>query len=108
MEEVLRLLDGGHDPNIGSSPRTQQIVPVNRFLGADDLPGDELGETPLFEAASAGSVDVVAALLVKRADPDKILSIQLGRINFSTHLAKTGLVVLRHATKEVTLRWNSC
>lgn len=49
VEEVLRLLDGGHDPNIG----------------------DELGETPLFEAASAGSVDVVAALLVKRADPGK-------------------------------------
>ena len=32
--------------------------------------GDELGETPLFEAASAGSVDVVAALLVHRADPN--------------------------------------
>ncbi|CAJ1356431.1 unnamed protein product, partial [Effrenium voratum] len=47
-DAVLKLLEGGHNPNIG----------------------DELGETPLFEAASAGSVDVVAALLVHRADPN--------------------------------------
>eukprot|EP00435_Cladocopium_sp_Y103_P000767 s1039_g1.t1 len=49
VDEVLRLLESGYNPNVG----------------------DELGETPLFEAASAGSVNVVAALLVHRADPDQ-------------------------------------
>ncbi|CAK9041312.1 Ankyrin-1 (ANK-1) (Erythrocyte ankyrin), partial [Durusdinium trenchii] len=47
--EVLRLLEQGQNPNRG----------------------DELGETPLFEAAACGSVEVVAALLVHRADPEQ-------------------------------------
>ncbi|CAE8613435.1 unnamed protein product [Polarella glacialis] len=50
LQEVLRLLDQSDtDPN-------QQ---------------DELGETPLFEASAAGSTNVVAALLLRSADPQR-------------------------------------
>lgn len=48
LQTVLRLLtEDGTNPNVG----------------------DELGETPLFEAAAGGCADVVAALLLHRADP---------------------------------------
>ena len=43
-------------------------------------PGDELGETPLFEAAACGSVEVVAALLVHRADPEQRLGPKEGGV----------------------------
>jgi len=46
LESVLSLLQSGENPN----------------------ESDFLGETPLFEAAASGSVDMVAALLVARAD----------------------------------------
>ena len=78
VEEVLRLLDGGYDPNIGAvlSGVTREME--TNACQVSSFSGDELGETPLFEAASAGSVDVVAALLVKRADPDKMLDLIKG------------------------------
>lgn len=50
VDEVLHLLtNAGEDPNLT----------------------DEFGETPLFEAAASGNADVVAALLLNSADPNK-------------------------------------
>ena len=53
--------------------KTFQTLPFPKHPWS--FPGDELGETPLFEAASAGSVNVVAALLVHRADPQQRLGV---------------------------------
>eukprot|EP00930_Biecheleria_cincta_P094801 TRINITY_DN8632_c0_g1_i7.p1 TRINITY_DN8632_c0_g1~~TRINITY_DN8632_c0_g1_i7.p1 ORF type:complete len:410 (-),score=90.47 TRINITY_DN8632_c0_g1_i7:672-1901(-) len=47
LTEVLRLLQNGADANVA----------------------DEVGETPLFEAAAIGNADITAALLLYSADP---------------------------------------
>lgn len=49
LTEVMRLLAAGEDPNVV----------------------DVVGETPLFEAAASGHLDIMAALLINRGDPHK-------------------------------------
>ncbi|CAE8602905.1 unnamed protein product, partial [Polarella glacialis] len=51
--------------------QANSLLEVNRLLhqGADPNVADEDGETPLFEAAASGNVDITATLLLHSADP---------------------------------------
>ena len=57
---------------LGSAIRDGDLALVLELLEAKADPNelDELGETPLFEAADRSNPDVVAALLIKSADPN--------------------------------------
>eukprot|EP00747_Dinoflagellata_sp_TGD_P051579 gnl/TRDRNA2_/TRDRNA2_147427_c2_seq1.p1 gnl/TRDRNA2_/TRDRNA2_147427_c2~~gnl/TRDRNA2_/TRDRNA2_147427_c2_seq1.p1 ORF type:complete len:570 (+),score=135.08 gnl/TRDRNA2_/TRDRNA2_147427_c2_seq1:10-1719(+) len=72
VEEVLRLLKDGADANVA----------------------DEVGETPLFEAASLGNPDIVAALLLHAAEPSRKSSENMVPIDFAADVATNTLLKL--------------
>jgi len=72
-EQAALTVTASSETPLARAVGTGKVRDVIRELrdGADPNAGDDLGETPLFEAAVTGDADVVAALLVHRADPSK-------------------------------------
>lgn len=70
LQEVLRLLVDGCDPNIA----------------------DFTGETPLFDCIAGGNVDIAAAMLLFAADPNRRSSAGSVPSNFASHASARSLL----------------